>query len=135
MNVRSHNLRKAAVISSFPVFLLLARFVRFDKLPTVCGFYLVTGYPCPTCGMTRSVMAIAHLNFHRAMQFNPLGFAFLGLFAVWWVNAMRETSIGHRTKLTLWVRARYGLLLVFGIAVLIIFGSTRIWLIHRQMMY
>ena len=42
-------------------------------MPTVCPFRLVTGYPCPTCGMTRSWHSVLHLEPMRAVRDHPFG--------------------------------------------------------------
>jgi hypothetical protein len=44
-----------------------------------CLFHKVTGFPCPSCGSTRSVLAILHGDFIQAWQFNPLGFLITGM--------------------------------------------------------
>jgi hypothetical protein len=47
-----------------------------------CLFYKITGIPCPSCGSTRSVLAILHGDFAQAWQFNPFGFLIVGLMIV-----------------------------------------------------
>lgn len=44
-----------------------------DRMPTVCAFRRITGYPCPTCGMTRSWHSVARLEPMRAMRDHPFG--------------------------------------------------------------
>jgi hypothetical protein len=47
---------------------------------TVCPIKSVTGIPCPSCGTTRSVLALFKGAFHEALWLNPLGIiAALGL--------------------------------------------------------
>lgn len=41
---------------------------------SICIFKNVTGYPCPSCGTTRSVLAILHGKFAEAFYWNILGF-------------------------------------------------------------
>ncbi|MFN6563984.1 MAG: DUF2752 domain-containing protein [Nostoc sp. ChiSLP01] len=51
----------------------------------VCPIRHLTGIPCPTCGMTRSFMAIAQGNFPQAVVenlFGPLLFASFGIVTV-----------------------------------------------------
>jgi hypothetical protein len=53
-------------------------------LPTLCGFRIATGLPCPGCGMTRALVCAAHGHWHEAAQFHPMGpavFVILLLFA------------------------------------------------------
>lgn len=39
-----------------------------------CTIYLLTGRPCPSCGLTTSVSAILHGQFELALRANPIGF-------------------------------------------------------------
>lgn len=42
-----------------------------------CLFHDLTGFPCLTCGATRSAIAFLHGNFLTALKWNPLVFAAL----------------------------------------------------------
>ena len=53
--------------------LVAARIFPFSRLPTLCGFKLVTTWPCPACGMTRSWMHLAHGPPGAALAQSPLG--------------------------------------------------------------
>ena len=49
-------------------------------------FRSITGVPCPSCGMTRSVTTLARGNIANALWWNPLGvimFASMVLFPLW----------------------------------------------------
>jgi hypothetical protein len=39
-----------------------------------CVFHCITGYDCPTCGLTRGLCAISHGEFRKAAQYNALSF-------------------------------------------------------------
>lgn len=41
--------------------------------PTLCPFALLLGYPCPGCGMGRSVWACLNGEFTTAFTYHPLG--------------------------------------------------------------
>ncbi len=46
----------------------------------LCGFHWLTGHPCPLCGLTRALFALAKGHVGEALRFNalsPLGFAML----------------------------------------------------------
>lgn len=56
----------------------------------LCAFYWLTGCPCPLCGLTHGVFALAKGHWREALQFNalsPLGFAML--FSLFWRMPLR----------------------------------------------
>ena len=60
------------------VLYLLGRFPQFP-----CVFKTVTGYPCPTCGTTRSVFHLLHFDIVTAFLYNPLFFLGGIVFGIW----------------------------------------------------
>lgn len=55
-------------------FILLVYFVLlgFVNIKTRCIFKMVTGIPCPSCGMTRSYISLLHGNIYKAFFYHPL---------------------------------------------------------------
>lgn len=45
----------------------------FDDGPVTCPFRLITGLPCPACGLTRSCIAAFHLDFDLSFARHPCG--------------------------------------------------------------
>jgi hypothetical protein len=41
--------------------------------PSFCPFKVLTGLPCPGCGLTRSSVALLHGDLSTAVYFHPLG--------------------------------------------------------------
>lgn len=41
---------------------------------TICFFKKITGIPCPSCGITRSIISILSQNWDKAFHYNPLGY-------------------------------------------------------------
>ena len=55
--------------------LLVARFVPLARLPFwFCALRRLTGIPCPSCGMTRSLDWFAQGRLLDALLVNPIGF-------------------------------------------------------------
>ena len=55
------------------LYLNYIQIVGRDSKSTHCLFKYVTGIPCPSCGVTRSVVCLLHLNIKDALLLNPLG--------------------------------------------------------------
>lgn len=49
-----------------------ARFLPLLALAPSCAFKALTGFPCPTCGSTRSIVHLAHIDLFSAFSMNPL---------------------------------------------------------------
>lgn len=72
---------------------------RGDREVTLCGFKILTGRPCATCGTTRGVLALLAGDLWRAWTCNPLIFTILAAAAV--LLAMRLIfARGLRLELT-----------------------------------
>ena len=80
--------RAAAALA---VFAILCCFTPpADPRFSVCGFHWLTGLPCPLCGLTRGLFALAKGQWSAALRFNALtpgGFAML--FALFWNGRFR----------------------------------------------
>jgi hypothetical protein len=87
---------------------------RVESGPVVCPFRLLTGLPCPGCGLTRAWVFIAHGDFGAALRANPFGYltmaAAVVLIAVVAASVARARPIPSLSPL---VRSR-PFLLVFG---------------------
>ena len=61
-----------------------AAVLPLDLLPfSVCFFKAFTGLPCPTCGGTRALACLAHLDVASAFAMNPLVAAGAFMIAAW----------------------------------------------------
>jgi len=48
---------------------------------SLCPFHRLTGLPCPGCGTTRAAVSLLQCDLGRALRWNPLATAVLGVFA------------------------------------------------------
>ncbi|MCK4345009.1 MAG: DUF2752 domain-containing protein [Bacteroidales bacterium] len=67
-------LPKAILLSILILGFLLSIFWNPEKADLVtCYFHKITGFSCPTCGLTRSFHAVSHLHFQEAFQLHLMG--------------------------------------------------------------
>lgn len=92
---------------------------------SICLFYNTTGYPCPGCGLTRSLSRLLHLDPIGSLAYHPLGMPialalfFFALGGLW-------------PRLDEWIHRRRTLitrLFLGGGIVLIVFGVIRLVLL------
>lgn len=93
---------------------------RGFHLPFHCPILATTGIPCPTCGMTRSFVAIAQGNFAQAIQFHAFGLILFASFLLIVFHLLLEL-VCNRSIATFYTRMfknrRFqisGILLYFG---------------------
>ncbi len=101
--------------------------------PSFCPFRMWSGLPCPGCGLTRSVVALAHGDLAASLYFHPLGVAIVvGLLAIMLaelVLLVRRTrsnqTVGSVSTMALLERGARGPLALVGIGVIAV-----VWLVR-----
>lgn len=93
--------------------------------PDLCLFHRLTGHPCPTCGTTRGLLAMARGSWREAIAWNPMTMtgALVGSLAVAGRVVTAKTLEFQFTP-----REERAL----GIAGLAILGINWIWLLYSQ---
>ena len=128
-------MRKLAVIASLPLLVAAVRLLPLNRLPPMCVFHNVTGYPCPTCGMTRAAVAVTHLDLARAIAFHPLAVVFAAAAFLLWTAAVYQALSQRETRLLRWARMRQVKLVLSAFGLLFVYGVFRIsaiaWLHSR----
>lgn len=61
-----------------------------------CGFYALTGYYCPGCGMTRALHSVLHGDILRAIKFNAILVIALPVFAYFYILWMNWAFTGRK---------------------------------------
>jgi len=97
--------------------LLLAWLLPLDRLPSACAMRRLTGVPCLTCGMGRSLHALLHGDAAGSWRYHPLLIVFLGIGALWLaVVALPARRRGERVSPRLSLAASaLALLLLIGV--------------------
>ncbi len=109
--------------------LLGAAAYRFNlRVPGLqCPIRALTGIPCPTCGMTRSFVAIAQGNVSEAFAhhlFGPL--LFLGL-ALAVGHGVRELMANRRLQAVHRRFFRHPVVQISGLALYFVYYGVRLW--------
>jgi len=73
--------------------------VAAPGVPSICPMRLLLHVPCPTCGMTRAVRCLMHLDFAGATALHPMWFVvlpYVGLVALLEATTYVTTGVGGR---------------------------------------
>jgi Protein of unknown function (DUF2752) len=83
-----------------------------------CNFYALTGYPCPSCGMTTSFALLAHGDVANSLRANAVG----TVLAVVCLAVLPWAAVSAARGRWLWVKSpeRVLVTLVFGFVVLML---------------
>lgn len=65
-----HSFKLILKNKSVILFLTVIIFAIYVFSDTKCLFYKITGFPCPTCGMTRAIFAIFHCDIKSYVKYN-----------------------------------------------------------------
>lgn len=107
---------------------------RIAHLPSACPFFLLTGLPCPGCGLTRAFVCLGHGRWHEAWHWHPLGPALYALCLLLWLRGCVYLWRGV-TLLPIPARTQNRLGWA-GCAALLMFGAARIgWLAAHGLRY
>lgn len=71
--IAKQHLLPAGVMASFAAMILALPIIHRFRLQSwvVCPFHALTGFPCPTCGYTRTVYLAFHGRLAEALRFQP----------------------------------------------------------------
>ncbi len=84
------------------VMLVIAYFAFLKKvLHSLCPMVLITGFPCPGCGLTRAGFQVLRLDFDGACKTHPFIFAVIILAVVF--GAERYVCLSRSMRVTKWL--------------------------------
>ncbi|MDO5589736.1 MAG: DUF2752 domain-containing protein [Lachnospiraceae bacterium] len=72
---------KWAIIAIIAYFAFVRKFIF-----SMCPLVMITGYPCPSCGLTRAGIRLLHLDFGGAWRMHPFIYGVVILVAVFCWN-------------------------------------------------
>ncbi len=65
---------RVIVLSGLLILVMLSIFINPDNTNSLnCHFRELTGYPCPTCGLSHSLYAISHFHIKESLYYHPMG--------------------------------------------------------------
>lgn len=103
----------------FAIYMILP----LPKIP--CGFHLLTGHPCPSCGTSRVLNYLTHLDYFDAVKINPfitISFTLLLIYII--INLLIYPS-GRVMEINMKEKAKIPVILL--IAVLFLLNWAYMW--------
>ena len=95
--------------------------LTFFNIGIPCLFHKITGLLCPGCGITRMILAILHLDFKSAFQYNSVIFVFSPVIIYFIIRLYISWLKSESYKLSLLENIVVYIMLI----VLLIFGIVR----------
>jgi hypothetical protein len=112
------------------LFIITAGFFKniAPRLPN-CVFHEITGFPCPTCGGTRSLIALSQFDLVSSFMYNPL----VLLFAAGLIVFSTLFLIGAVTKKSFKIALteRWKKAIRYAVIALFVFNWLFLILVHR----
>ena len=106
-NISAGRVRGMSVFAVSASVLAAAALVpQVTQAPVVCLWRLVTSLPCPSCGMTRAFVALAHRHWDQAVALNA---AAPPIYVAVWVIAglaLAETCVAGDLLARAWLASR-----------------------------
>lgn len=107
--------------AKWAIMLVIACFVFLKKvLHSLCPVVLITGFPCPGCGLTRAGFKVLRFDFAGAWRIHPFIFAIMILAVVYAVE--RYVYCKKKMNVTKWC------------AIVVVFGMVLfyVWRMHHM---
>lgn len=79
----------ASIIAGY-LFLLLMDCALHHEYKTICPFKLITGIPCPGCGMGRASLALLHGHIGESLYYNILCIPFTAAISISTIWLIRD---------------------------------------------
>jgi hypothetical protein len=114
-------------VALWALIVIIARIVEWrtgTDLDT-CLFHRLTGHPCPTCGTTRGLLAMARGDWKRSFLWNPLT---MGGAVLVFAGSIGRAITAKTITLQMSQRERRLFLTIF----LVLLGLNWTWLIYSQ---
>ena len=90
--------------------------VKLGMLPPMkCHFKEFTGYPCPTCGTTRLMLALYNFHFIEAFKYNPFMFIFGVILGLWSMTGFLPLLIKKKLVISISQKEKKVLIIVLAI--------------------
>lgn len=113
--------KKYWLIALFVILYMAIMEIFSDKLG-VCLIKNITGYPCPTCGMTRAYIALFNLDIAKAFYYHPLFFLIPILGFILIFGERPKISIFAKSKL-FWISVSGLFIIVYIIRMILVFPN------------
>ena len=93
---------------------IIAYFAIFRKyIYTICPVVLLTGIPCPGCGMTRALMCVLRLDFAGAWEMHPFIYPIIFLAILFFYNRYFRENKGMKVWFVMMIMIAVGMIIFY----------------------
>ncbi len=116
-------MKKILSVIILPSIGILLYFFDANHIPLFpCLFHKITGFYCPGCGISRSILALLHFQFYQAFRYNMLGFLFFPFLLFYFQYQLICWGFEKQDKLTSKISKQW---LFVTIILVILYGILR----------
>ena len=118
-NIKKNNIIKIIMLLSIIIFIYL---ICIEKIKINCFFYSITGFYCPGCGITRSLISLFKLDFYQSFRYQPLLFILYPILLPYMIYIIYVSLLNKKDQITPKIPQKLIYIFIF---VLILYGILR----------
>ena len=103
--------------------IIILMIVTVFFMDSKCLIKKFIGVPCPSCGLTRAIISVFNLDFHRSFSYHPL-FWFIPIVIIIIIYRKRPLFGNKKYEITFYISTIMIILVVYIVRMIMLFPNT-----------